>query len=116
MNVLEGLSTIRRRLEENGAEPATLALVDQIARRAALPAAANAPSQSLLQLVRMFMRNPVAAGNPRVYNDFVRLEEEIETAATAMRERQALEDAKPVPKTKKYYKDLKERERKTGST
>ena len=25
------------------------------------------------------------------------------------------EDAKPVPKTKKYYKDLKEHEKKTGS-
>jgi hypothetical protein len=63
----------------------------------------------------MFMRNPVAASNPRVYNDFVRLEDELEQAATAMREQRALEDARPVPKTKKYYKELKEREKKTGS-
>ena len=113
MNVLEGLQTIRRRLEDNGAEPATLALVDQIMRRAALPAAGSASAQSLLQLVRMLMRHPTAAANTRVYNDLVRLEDEIETAATAMRERQAIEDAKPVPKTKKYYKELKEREKRS---
>jgi hypothetical protein len=115
MNVLEGLQTIRRRLEENGADPASTALVDQIAKRAALPAAQPASAQSLLQLVRMLMRHPTAASNVRVYNDFVRLEDEIETASASFRERQALEDAKPVPKTKKYYKELKEREKKTGS-
>ncbi|MCC6793217.1 MAG: hypothetical protein IT336_16150 [Thermomicrobiales bacterium] len=114
MNVLEGLQTIRRRLEENDANQASMALVDQIAKRAALPAAQPAQAQSLLQLVRMLMRHPTAASNVRVYNDFVRLEEEIETASATYRERQALEDAKPVPKTKKYYKELKEREKKTG--
>jgi hypothetical protein len=115
MNVLDGLQTIRRRLEENGSDPASLALVDQIAKRAALPAAKSANAQSLLQLVRMLMRSPAASSNVRVYNDFVRLEEEIENASAAHRERQAAEDAKPVPKTKKYYKDLKEKEKKTGS-
>jgi hypothetical protein len=114
MNVLEGLQTIRRRLEENGANEGSLALVDQISKRAALPAAQPANAQSLLQLVRMLMRTPVAAANVRVYNDFVRLEEELENASAAFRERQAAEDAKPVPKTKKYYKELKEREKKAG--
>ena len=114
MNVLEGLQTIKRRLEDNGANSASIDLVDQISKRAALPAAKSAESQSLLQLVRMLMRHPTAASNVRVYNDFVRLEEEIETAATAFRERQAAEDARPVPKTKKYYKEMKEREKKTS--
>ena len=116
MNVVEGLQTIRRRLEENGADAASLALVDQITKRAALPAAKSANAQSLLQLVRMLMRSPAASSNVRVYNDFVRLEDEIETATATFKERQALEDAKPVPKTKKYYKELKEREKKAGST
>jgi len=115
MNVLEGLQTIRRRLEENDADPATLGLVDQIMKRAALPAAKSASSQSLIQLVRMLMRTPVSSSNVRIYNDLVRLEEEIEDASAVMRERQAIEDAKPVPKTKKYYKELKEREKKTGA-
>ncbi len=113
MNVVEGLQTIRRRLEDNGADSATLALVDQIMKRASLPAAQTASAQSLLQLVRMLMRHSNASSNVRVYNDLVRLEEEIEMASAAIRERQAIEDAKPVPKTKKYYKELKEREKKT---
>ena len=115
MNVLEGLQIIRRRLEDQGSEPASLALVDQIAKRAALPAAQPAVATSLLQLVRMLMRNPVSASNNRVYNDFVRLEDALQTGAAAVRARIEAEDAKPVPKTKKYYKDLKEHEKKTGS-
>ena len=110
MNVLEGLQQIRQRLVANGAEEATLACVDQIMRRAALPAAAPASASSLTQLVRMLMRTPAAASNVRVYNDLVRLEEELDVASAAFRERQALEDAKPLPKTKKYYKQLKEQQ------
>lgn len=114
MNVTEGLQRIRERLEDNDAEQESIQAVDLIMRRAALPAAAPASATSLLQLVRMLMRTPAANNNVRVYNDFVRLEEEMSEAATAFRERQAAEEAKPVPKTKKFYKDLKERE-KTGS-
>jgi hypothetical protein len=115
MNVLDGLRTIRERLVENDADPATLETVDQIMRRAALPAASSASSNSLLQLVRMLARTPAADKNVRVYNDLVRLEEELDTASSAARERRATEEAKPVPKTKKYYKDLREREKKTAS-
>ena len=115
MNVLDGLKMIRLRLEEQGSESASLALVDQIAKRAALPAAQPAVATSMLQLVRMLMRTPVAASNNRVYNDFVRLEDELQTGAAAARARTEAEDAKPVPKTKKFYKDLKEKEKKAGS-
>ncbi len=115
VNVVEGLQIIRDRLIDNDAEPESVGAVDAVMRRAALPAAAPASATSLLQLVRMLMRTPAANNNVRVYNDFVRLEEEMSTAAAAYRERQAAEEAKPVPKTKKYYKDLRERERKTGA-
>jgi hypothetical protein len=114
VNVTEGLQQIRYRLEANGAEAATLEVVDQIMRRAALPAAAPASATSLLQLVRMLARTPAASSNVRVYNDFVRLEEELDVAAAAYRERRAAEEARPVPKTKKYYKQLKEREKRGG--
>lgn len=110
MNVLEGLQTIRVRLVENGADPATLTLVDTIMQRAALPAAAPAAAQSLLQLVRMLARSPAASNNMTVYNDLLRLEEQLENAATAYHQRLQAEEAKPVPKTKKYYKQIKERE------
>ncbi len=110
VNVLEGLQTIRLRLVENGAAPETLALVDVIMQRAALPAAAPASAQSLLQLTRMLARTPAASANITVYNDLLRLEEELQSAAQQFRERAEAEDAKPIPKNKKHYKQIRERE------
>ncbi|MGI8644171.1 MAG: hypothetical protein ACR2LS_08640 [Thermomicrobiales bacterium] len=114
MNVLEGLRILRARLVANGANPATLTLVDQIMKRAALPAAASAAAQSQSQLVRMLMRNPVTDANVDIYNDLARLEEELSTYGAQRREEQELLDARPMPKTKKFYKEQKEREKKTG--
>ncbi len=110
MNVQEGLQQIRHRLEARDANPQTLVLVDQIMQRAALPAAQPANAQSLLQLVRMLARTPVAHSNVAIYNDLVGLEEDLSVAAVAFKERQAAEEAKPVPKTKKFYKEQKKRE------
>lgn len=114
MNVLEGLQLIRERLLDNDADPATIATVDGIIRRASLPAAAGASGQSLLQLVRMLMRTPQANNSIAVYNDLLRLEEQIETAAAAYRERTAAEEARVEAKSKKYYKQLKEKEKAKG--
>ena len=115
VNVLEGLQTIRQRLVDNEASPETLALVDTIMKRAALPAAAPASAQSLLQLTRMLARTPVASANIAVYNDLLRLEEDLQTAATQYHERAQADEAKPIPKTKKFYKQQREREeRKSG--
>jgi hypothetical protein len=111
VNVLEGLQTIRVRLIDNGASPDTVTLVDAIMKRAALPAAAPASAQSLLQLVRMLARTPAASNNTAVYNDLVRLEEELQTAGAAYHERVAAEEAKPIPKMKKHYKQIREREK-----
>ncbi len=115
MNVLDGLQNIRERLVENDAEAASLDTVDLFIKRASLPAAKNATVNSQLQLVRMLMRTPESNTNVRVYNDFVRLEEEMESGAAEAQARRAAEDAKPVPKTKKFYKEQKEREKKTSS-
>ena len=112
MNVLEGLQIIRQRLVENAATPATLALVDAIAQRAALPAAQAASSQSLLQLVRMLQRTPVATKDIAVYNDLLRLEDQLSAASQRVMEQRAAEEARPTPKTKRHYKDLKEKEQK----
>lgn len=110
VNVLEGLQSIRLRLVENGAAPETLALVDTIMQRAALPAAAPASAQSLLQLTRMLARTPAANANITVYNDLLRLEEELQSSAQEYHERAQAEAAKPIPKTKKHYKQMRERE------
>ena len=116
MKVTEGLQIIRQRLVENGATAETLALVDTIMQRASLPAAAAASTQSLLQLARMLARSPVASANIAVYNDLLRLEEELQTAAAQYHERMEEEESKPIPKTKKHYKQLKEREERKSRT
>jgi hypothetical protein len=110
VNVVEGLSSIRERLVDNGANPETLALVDAIMKRAALPAAAPASAQSLLQLTRMLMRTPVANANIGVYNDLLRLEEDLLAAAQEYHQRAQADEAKPLPKTKKFYREQKARE------
>jgi hypothetical protein len=107
MNVQDGLREIRQRLADQDADPATLKLVDAIEKRAALPAAASAASASHLQIVRLLMRTPVASENPKIYNDLTRLEQELEERASEFRERVAEDEAKPIPKLKKYYKNKK---------
>ena len=109
MNVTEGLRAIRQRLEENAAADATIDHVDQILKRASVPSVGSASAQSLLQLTRMLMRHPTASTNSDVYNDLALLEEQLESAAVAGAKRAAEEAARPMPKSHKYYKDLKEK-------
>ena len=110
MNVQEGLQEIRGRLQENDALPETLKLVDTIMQRASLPAASGASATSLTQLVRMLMRSPVANSRPEVYNDLVKLEASMQSKADEIRALREEEESRPIPKTKKYYKDLKKKE------
>ena len=109
MSLMHGLSQVRQRLWENDASTATLALVDSIIQRASDPAAASAPSQSQLQLVRMLMRTPVANDNSAVYNDLVQLEDELESAAQSFQAERDAVDARPLPKSKKFYRDQRQR-------
>jgi hypothetical protein len=111
MNVTEGLKIIRARLDENGANDATIAHVDQILKRAAVPSVGGASAQSLLQLTRMLMRHPTASGNSYVYNDLALLEEQLEGKAVETARRAQDEANKPVPKSHKYYKELKEKQK-----
>jgi hypothetical protein len=116
MNVVEGLQAIRGRLVENEADAATIAAVDVFLKRAELPAAQNAAAASQLQLVRMLMRTPASNTNVQIYNDLARLEEELQAAAAHAHAVREAEDAKPMPKSKKYYKELKEKEKQQKST
>ncbi|HWV36143.1 MAG TPA: hypothetical protein VNZ55_10955 [Thermomicrobiales bacterium] len=115
MNVKEGLTEIRERLVDNGASPKTLALVDGVLQRASLPAASNASANSLLQLTRMLMRSPAADASAEVYDDLIQVEASLESRAAEFRAKRAEEEARPVPKSKKYYKALKEAEQKKPS-
>lgn len=110
MKVQEGLQEIRERLQENEAQTETLKLVDTIMQRASLPAASGASATSLTQLVRMLMRSPIANSSPKVYNDLVKLESTMQAKAEEIRTAREEEESKPLPKTKKYYKDLKKKQ------
>ena len=111
MNLVTGLERVRGMLEANGAQPATLQAVDTVLANAdRISGGADARAQSLLQITRMLLKTPLASNDVRVYNDLTRLEEQLAVRAEAVsREREAL-DSRPMPKTKKFYKEQKERE------
>jgi len=110
MNARDGLERIRERLVENAAHPDTMALLDEMIKRASAPGAERAQA-SQSQLVRMLTRTPAATNNFEVYNDLVRLEAEVNEAAARRAAEVEAEADRPVPKSKKYYKQLKGREK-----
>jgi hypothetical protein len=114
MNLVDGLGRVRAMLEANGAEPATLGAVDAVVANAeSTRGGSTATAPSLLQITRMLLKTPLASGNVRIYNDLTRLEEQLATRAdAAAREREVL-DARPMPKSKKFYKEQREREERT---
>lgn len=112
MDVKQGLMEIRGMLTSNGAHVDTVKMVDLIVQRASLPAASGANADSMLQLVRMLMRNPVSAANVKVYNDLVKVESQLEAKAEEYREIRAEEDRIAKAKPKSYYKALKSKDKK----
>lgn len=112
MYLADALDRIRERLETNGARSETLRLLDTIGRQ---PGADRAQVGSQLELVRRLMRTPVANGNVGVYDDLAVLEDQMASASAEASARRAAEESKPMPKSKKYYKTLREREEKKSS-
>lgn len=112
MNIVDGLERVRERLIDNGARPDTLALVDTIMKTATQPGADRAQVRSLTELVRRLMRTPVAHSNIGVYDDLATLEQQLVDASAAVAAQRAEEEARPLPKSKKYYKALKDKEKK----
>jgi hypothetical protein len=110
MNARDGLERIRERLVENRARPATLTLVDTMIDRASEPGVAAAQATQA-QLIRLLMRTPLANSNNDVYNDLTRIEAEVTEVAQRRAAEAEAEANKPVPKSKKYYKQLKEKTR-----
>jgi hypothetical protein len=110
VNILNALERVRDRLQENGARPETLKLVAAIQKTASTPGADRAQVRSVTDLVRRLMRTPVANQNVGVYDDLAVLEEQLEGETAEFVERKAEEEAKPMPKSRKYYKQLKEKE------
>lgn len=111
MDVKQGLMQIRELLVENRADKETVKMVDLIAQRASLPAAAGAHADSVLQLVRMLMRNPVSAANTEVYNDLVKVEAQLEQQADEFRGMREEEERIANAKPKSYYRELKKKQK-----
>ena len=107
MNVVTGLEQVRGMLASNGAQPATLTMIDGVIDNAdRLPGGGSAQA-TMLQLLKMLMRTPIANKDVRVYNDLAKLEEQmVNRAAVAAQERAAVVD-RPMPKDKKFYKAQK---------
>lgn len=110
MNILNALERVRGRLVENDARPETIQLVDSIAKTASTPGADRAQVRSVTDLVRRLMRTPVANQNVGVYDDLAVLEEELEAQSAEFQAQKEEEEARPMPKSRKYYKQLKEKE------
>lgn len=110
MNILNALERVQERLQENGARPETLKLVGTIQKTASTPGADRAQVRSVTDLVRRLMRTPVANQNVGVYDDLAVLEEQLESETAEFVERKAEEEAKPMPKSRKFYKQQKEKE------
>jgi predicted RNA-binding Zn ribbon-like protein len=116
MNIINALERVRDRLVENDARPATLKLVDSISKTASTPGADRAQVRSLTDLVRRLMRTPVANQNVGVYDDLAVLEAQLEERTAEFAQQRAEEEARPMPKSRKYYKQLKEKEDKEKNT
>lgn len=110
MNILNALERVRDRLVENDARPETLKLVDSISKTASTPGADRAQVRSVTDLVRRLMRTPVANQNVGVYDDLAVLEEQLEAKSAEFAAEKEAEESKPMPKSRKYYKQLKEKE------
>ena len=112
MNAIEGLMQIRQRLENQGARSATLTAVDEVIQMAQRqPGGSQASARSLGQLVKMLMRTPAANNNTQVYDDLTRLEEQLAEASARIQAEREAEESRPMPKSSKYYKELKKKQR-----
>lgn len=110
MNVRDGLVQIREQLVERDARNETLDLVDTMIKRASEPGADRAQA-SLVQIVGLLSRTPVAHANIRVYDELMELQDDLQSAAQQRAADVAAEEARPIPKSRKYYRQKRARER-----
>ena len=79
------------------------------------PRGRAASTQSLLQLVRMLARSPVASNNITVYNDLLRLEEHLQSAAAHYHERMKRKSRNRFRRRKSLQAAQRARKEQSGS-
>jgi hypothetical protein len=109
MNVRDGLVQIRGQLLDRDARTETLDLVDAMIKRASEPGADRAQA-SLVQIVGLLSRTPVAHANIRVYDELMELQDDLQSAASQRAAEAAADDSRPIPKSRKYYRQKRARE------
>ena len=112
MNAYEQLSAIRDRLEQNGANEATIDLVDKFIKRAESERMSQT-SVAQVMMLRALLRQREALDNYDVYNDLQELMSEYDARRVNEDEvRPAYEDNERHPRPHSYYRALKEKEKK----
>lgn len=104
MNIYDQLEGLKSNLQERGARPQSIRVIDQMLARAEAHRNSSL-SMSRLQVLREVMRMPEVLNNEDVRMDFIALEGDLEEAAAQRAETgPAYEDTDRRPKPKKYYK------------
>lgn len=114
MNAYEQLEAIRDRLELNGANEDSVALVEKFIARAE-PERESDMSVTQVMMIRHLLRQREALDNIAIYDDLQELMSEIEARRNARNDdaaRPAWEEEKQ-PRPKSYYKALRARDNQT---
>src|SRR5215470_4226760 len=111
MNAYEQLSLIRDQLELNGAHEDTIALVEKFVVRAESERLSQT-SVPQIMMIRHLLKQREAIDNYAIYNDLQELIDGLEGRKASDDDvRPAYEDNERHPRSRQYYKALKEKEK-----
>ena len=116
MNAYEQLEAIRDQLEQNGASEDSIDLVDKFIKRAESERNSST-SFSQMMMLRHLLRQREAIDNLAIYNDLQEIIDGVDNRRAADDDdvRPAYEDNERHPRSRQYYKTLKEKEKERNS-
>jgi hypothetical protein len=110
MNAYEQLEAIRDQLEQNGASEDSIDLVDKFIKRAESERNSST-SFSQMMMLRHLLRQREAIDNLAIYNDLQEIIDGLDNHRADDDVRPAYEDNERHPRSRQYYKTLKEKEK-----
>lgn len=111
MNAYEQLEAIRDQLEQNGASEDSIELVDKFIKRAESERNSST-SFSRMMMLRHLLRQREAIDNFAIYNDLQEIMDDVDGRRSSDDDaRPAYEDTERHPRSRQYYKALKEKEK-----
>src|SRR5947209_6760430 len=103
MNIYEQLQGVKTDLQDRGARPQTIRVIDKMLTMAQAERESTM-SVSRLQVLRHVMRTPDVLNDEDVRLDLIGLEGDLEDAAAQRSESAPAYETERKPKLKKYYK------------